>query len=406
MEHNKDLPDEENYDRHRNLHAVVKKLAQEGFDPLTIVASKKSTSREGLAAFGARSSKGYPSTISIPMYSPEVKYQTDFCLDAKYTGADGKGKAATGYGSGVFLPHSEDGEVVAPSPGEIWYLCEGVKEAAALYAMEYERTCGLSSNQITARHAKAFAGCDVVLVADHDKPGYAGAEKSAMHLINAGASSVRIVRLLDTEPPEKGGPDVRDVLQMTDGEAIVRDAISNAEMWVPPELPQPSGVATSSRYIFKSIEPDVRVECTDREPTNVGTIVEDCGDSCTVYFLSPDGEEATVSVDKKDIIGPSGRLRISKSVTNHRSVVEMKAAFPNMKPSIIEGLLRNGETATINADTKRGRAGLQSAWGFALPLGGHGLGCLRRNATCSCSTMNSTLSPRRSGCQPSNDNST
>ena len=135
-----------------------------------------------------------------------------------------KGKFLPGHGSGMFLPGGR-----LPKPGESWLICEGPKDACSLHDMGYTLTAGAPGKSL-GRHAKMFSGCKVTIIFDHEREAYASAKKVAKQLYRAGATEVRIVRLLRHDPPASKGPDVRDVRKMDGGDKMIRDAIDEAEV--------------------------------------------------------------------------------------------------------------------------------------------------------------------------------
>jgi len=188
-------------------------------DPIGLIARQKSIPRESLVAYGAK-----PMTLDsifLPGYGPEGTQCTTFRMWAD----DGKGMFAKGRKAGLFFPH-ESGRVRLPTEGECWLLVEGPKDAAALHGRGF-LACGLNTCRLAAKFARLFAGADVILVPDRDKAGVEGAEYSA-NVLRGVAGSVRIAAL-PAEFAESNGADVRDVLRQKDGEALVRQAISDAK---------------------------------------------------------------------------------------------------------------------------------------------------------------------------------
>jgi hypothetical protein len=188
-------------------------------DPLGAIAREKSIPRESLVAYGAKQVNG--NAISLPAYGPEGQTCTNFQMKV---GA-GKGLFSKGRPAGLFFPHV-DGKVRLPESGETWLIVEGPKDAAALHGMGY-LSCGLNTCRMAAKFARLFTGVDVVLVPDRDQAGVEGANFSA-RVLRGVAAAVRIA-VLPAEFTEKEGADVRDVLRGKDGEALVRQAIEDAQ---------------------------------------------------------------------------------------------------------------------------------------------------------------------------------
>ncbi len=187
------------------------------------VAKLKGVTVEALERYGAKMEGGH---IVFPMYGPDGKQCSTFKL-----GADGgKGMNEKGKKSGVLLPHNDDGTPRLPQPGETWHVVEGVKDAAALFALGL-LACGLPGSAMAVKFARLFIGCNVILIPDRDKAGVDGAEKSAAR-IYGGAESVRIATL-PAEFKESKGADVRDVLKQAGGRELVLQAITDAKPWAP-----------------------------------------------------------------------------------------------------------------------------------------------------------------------------
>lgn len=104
--------------------------------------------------------------------------------------------------------------------GERVYIVEGEKSADAATA------CGLlctTSPHGSKSAGKAdwtpLAGRDIVILPDHDEPGEAYAADVAKLATKAGASSVRVVRLVDLWPDMPDGGDIADLLESRGGDA-------------------------------------------------------------------------------------------------------------------------------------------------------------------------------------------
>ena len=133
----------------------------------------------------------------------EVGYQ-----DHALSGALAKGLTAKGTKAGLFLPGR------LPQPGEIVFVCEGPKDAAALHALGFF-AIGTPGTVFKSAWAKIFRGCHVVLVPDRDEASYKHFRRVAKLLAGI-AESVRWVDL-PFEMAEDSGKDLRDLLQQLDG---------------------------------------------------------------------------------------------------------------------------------------------------------------------------------------------
>ena len=148
----------------------ARKISSAPPDPLTAIAKQKATPRESLVVYGAKEIS--PNTIQLPAYGPDGKPCTTFRMSSR----GGKGLFAKGKPAGLFFPH--DGENVRlPRPGEIWYLVEGAKDAAALSRLGFF-VCGLNTCRLAAKFARLFLGVHVIPVPDRDSAGEKGVQHS------------------------------------------------------------------------------------------------------------------------------------------------------------------------------------------------------------------------------------
>ncbi len=202
-------------------------------DIITAVCQAKRMPREAFEQFGATPAKrGKLEVARVPAYGADGEQCSHFDLprDSKEKGWFAKGK-----GAGMFFPGRK------PQPGETWHLAEGLKDAAALVGLDL-LAAGMPGSSMKADFAKLFTGCHIVLVPDLDEPSWQGAQQTGGRLRQI-ASSVRIARLPGGIRASRGD-DVRDVLQRTDGESVVRDAIGAAVPWQPEVAADDGGLAT------------------------------------------------------------------------------------------------------------------------------------------------------------------
>lgn len=118
-------------------------------------------------------------------------------------------------------------DLLASKPGDRVYIVEGEKSVDAV------RACGLLAT--TSAHGSKsarktdwtpLAGRDVVILPDHDEPGEKYADAVFTLATDAGAKSVRVVRLADELPDATAGFDAADLLAMRGGDVLgVREAI-------------------------------------------------------------------------------------------------------------------------------------------------------------------------------------
>jgi len=186
-------------------------------DIVATVARAKRMPVEVLRQFGAESTKRRGKPVArVPVYNEDGQQHSYFDLTP-----DGKGLFRKGKGSaGVFLP----GQL--PKRGETRLLVEGCKDAAAFVGLGF-KAAGLPRNEMEAKYAQLFEGCDVIIAPDLDSAGMTGAQKTGGRLKWI-AASVRIARL-PGEVVKSGGQDVL----AKDGEQAVRTAIEAAIPWEP-----------------------------------------------------------------------------------------------------------------------------------------------------------------------------
>ncbi|MHB8973590.1 MAG: primase-helicase zinc-binding domain-containing protein [Pirellulaceae bacterium] len=214
-----------------NGHATETETVE---DAITLIARAKNIpTKDAVLAYGAVAIANV--AVNLPAYGPDGKRCTSFVVGVNGTDTQRKGKFSKGKPAGLFFPH-EGGEVRLPRPGETWHMVEGFKDAATLHHLGY-LAVGLNTSSMNIKFASLFAGVDVVLVPDRDQAGEEGAGKTTARL-HGHASSV-LMAVLPAEFAISDGKDVRDILQMKDGEQLIRQAIANAQ---PAELPDTSTV--------------------------------------------------------------------------------------------------------------------------------------------------------------------
>ncbi|MHB1037515.1 MAG: phage/plasmid primase, P4 family [Pirellulales bacterium] len=204
----------------RNGHASTNGQAVDGEpDPMEIIAKQKGVTAAVLKVYGAKAISSR--AIRIPMYDETGAVCSTITLNV----GGGKGCYAKGKRVGMFLPHNADGTVRLPKAGETWYLVEGVKDAAALWARGY-LAAGLPGSHMAAKFARLFAGINTIIVPDRDRAGERGADRTANGLRGL-AATVRIATL-PVPFKDSHGADVRDVLRLPDGERLLRQSLDDA----------------------------------------------------------------------------------------------------------------------------------------------------------------------------------
>ena len=113
-----------------------------------------------------------------------------------------------------------------------------------------------------------------------------------------------------------------------------------------------------------------RVQCGDRD--NIGDVVrDDGGSSVTVHFVSPSGNEADKNIPREQIKTADGSPVVPSDspAIIIRPAGELIHEFPEMRPAILEGLLRCGETMNIIAAPKTGKSWLSMGLGLSVVTG-------------------------------------
>lgn len=174
-------------------------------------------------AFGAREdNRGNLLVARLPMYDA-FGNQCSYCDFAEISPEFIKGMSAKGKPTGLYYAER-------PQPGDTIYICEGPKDAAALHSLGF-KAAGMPTCKLSKKLARAFAGCSVIIVPDLDKTGIESAQITAGRLYGI-AKSVRIARL-PGEVVAKDGDGVREILAQSDGESLVRQALEDAQAWLP-----------------------------------------------------------------------------------------------------------------------------------------------------------------------------
>ncbi|MGD9721816.1 MAG: toprim domain-containing protein [Pirellulales bacterium] len=212
-------------------------------DPIELIALQKGVTADSLRSFGAKVVG--PGKIQFACYGPDGKICTTFSMSTKTGTQSSKGLFAKGKPAGLFLPHI-DGRVRLPQPDEVWYLVEGVKDAAALHGLGL-LACGLNTCRLAPKFVRLFTGVDVVLAPDRDRAGEEGSQFTA-RVLRGAAKAVRIA-VLPAEFKPSDGEDVRDVLRRAGGREQVLQAITDAQApagWVAESQDQPPSQPTTA----------------------------------------------------------------------------------------------------------------------------------------------------------------
>jgi putative DNA primase/helicase len=233
-------------------------------DVVAEMARRKGVSAESLKRFGATAARrGRVNVCRLPMYDADMQKVGDFDMAP---GELEKGKMTSGSKHGLFV-------VERPKLGATIAVVEGPKDAAALDALGIP-AIGLPTCQMSAKFARLFRGCHVVLIPDRDKAGMDGAEQTASRLFGV-AVNVKIAEL-PAEYRENGGADVRDVLRMKDGESLLRSAIASAREWAP-------GTNTSGTVTGSEVQDPGRVKILTEAICLHDYFAQDAGGKLYVY---------------------------------------------------------------------------------------------------------------------------
>jgi hypothetical protein len=159
--------------------------------------------------------------------------------------------------------------------------------------------------------------------------------------------------------------DVRDAIGKPDPEHYDR----------PPAAHQPAR-HTSPRVThdaprpLPTIEPGTKVRALDRD--NFGEVVTDNGATCIVHFVSPEGTTADVELPKNKLVDTTGRMLATPADPGPPVVrlVDLVEKHPKLRPPIIDGILRRGETANVVAAPKQGKSWLAGGLMLTAVTGG------------------------------------
>lgn len=271
-------------------------------------------------------------------------------------------------------------------------------------AMIWTNPFGCRDANATAREAawslEAFKDVEVAIVHDADRPGQQGAIQWAKQLTSAGAT-IRNV-LLPFDVTESHGKDLRDFFTdggtfeeldfhiieaepMTAGhiaEAIeANEATASGEGSSSAGTPGDAGAdRTAGEGMNNAPEPSYRpidagemVRATDRG--NIGEVISDNGESCTVLFVGEDGT-MTKEMSKSELQTMDGRsLQISASASfTPIPFNQLLSENPELRPVLVDDILRKGETMNIIAAAKVGKSHLAAGLAWSVATGRPWLG--------------------------------
>ncbi len=163
-----------------------------------------------------------------------------------------KGMSAKGLPSGLFVVDDE-----WPEPGDIVYLVEGCKDAAALRDCLirnhlHGKVIGLSTSKMAEKYSTLFRNCEVTLVPDLDTAGEAGSNQTAARLRGI-ARCVRVARI-PGELNQTDGDGVREVLAGAGGEQRLLTSLREARIWTPEWVQGAVGTRNSKPHVFCTLD--------------------------------------------------------------------------------------------------------------------------------------------------------
>ena len=208
------------------------------FHAIDKVAELKHVTRESMLLYGAVHC-GF-GAVDFPVYDDDLKKCGTFRISWQ-EGGNQKGYFTEGSEHGLFCPHV-DGNPRRPQPGDEICFSEGFKDPCALHALGC-LAYGMPTCYLDEKFGVLFTGCDCILVHDLDVPAVDGT-RVTVYTLQGHAASTKIARL-PGEIKNSKGDDVRDILQLSDGESLVRQAIADAaipaEGWAKakPKKPKP-----------------------------------------------------------------------------------------------------------------------------------------------------------------------
>jgi len=125
--------------------------------------------------------------------------------------------------------------------------------------------------------------------------------------------------------------------------------------------------------IYRTVESGTIVKASDKGE-NYGDVVSDNGTSCTVHFVSPQGQEATKEIDKQYLLLQDGTPLTTSDAAKESfpSVLtfgNLATQYPALRPEVIHGLLRRGEICNSVSVSKVGKSWLVSDLALAVTTG-------------------------------------
>ncbi len=129
----------------------------------------------------------------------------------------------------------------------------------------------------------------------------------------------------------------------------------------PPVHPTPSRPVTP-------LAAGTRVRAKDRD--NFGEVVaDDGGPTVTVHFVSASGDEATVDLPREVLLTVDGRPVVASPPIIPVPASELLARHSHLRPVVIDGIARQGETVNVISASKIGKSWLAYSLLFSVVTG-------------------------------------
>ena len=125
------------------------------------------------------------------------------------------------------------------------------------------------------------------------------------------------------------------------------------------------------------LTPGTRVYAGDKG--NIGEIVSDDGDTCLVHFVSPEGTTATKPISRSQLRALDGQPLdggepAGPPIPPPIALPALLSAHSSLRPPVVDGLLRVGETMNLVAAPKKGKSWLIYIFALCIVAGRKWLG--------------------------------
>lgn len=113
--------------------------------------------------------------------------------------------------------------------------------------------------------------------------------------------------------------------------------------------------------------PGTRVRAGDKD--NIGTVISDGGDSVVVRFISPEGNQGTITLPKSQLSNLDHPEELI--VTRPIWAGDLINTYPTLRDPVIDGLVRRSEIANIISESKVGKSWLMAGTALCVVGGDH-----------------------------------